>query len=85
MNPTFLVPSENLSFRLLPKEDNDRIERILEGLMKNIQDTCVNIRSIYLGIYKVNMICPSENPNNFKVHSTDDNPLVKGASKCPPE
>ena len=64
------------------KENRDCIEGIFGGLMKDIQDTFVKIKSLQLQSHK---ICPSENPNNFKVHSTDDNLLVKAASKCPPE
>ena len=62
------------------KENRDCIEGIFGGLMKDIQDTYVNIRSLHLKV-----IGSVQNPNNFKVHSTDDKLLVKGASKCPPE
>ena len=48
MNPTFWVPSENLSFGLLYEENNDCIGGIFGGLMKNIQGICVNIRSFHL-------------------------------------
>ena len=65
------------------KESRECIEAIFSNLIRQIQDTCENIKELHLKSHKV---CPQmSHIQLINVPPSDTKLSVKGASKCPPE
>ena len=65
------------------KESRESIEAIFSNLIGQIQDTCKNIKALYLKSHKV---CPKmSHIQLINVPPSDTKLSVKGTSKCPPE